>query len=90
MIHNVIVAGAGMIPFATPGGSETYDLMADPSGGVLSKEHFLGATGVAQCFGLTRQLRGSAGPRQLDGARIGLQHNLGPGCACVVTLYRAR
>lgn len=46
-----------------------------------------GATGLAQCTELVRQLRGQAGDRQVEGARIGLQHNLGLGGACVVSLY---
>ncbi len=72
-------------------GDNTYGgrYVTNPSGGLLSKGHPLGATGLAQCFELTNQLRGSAGARQVDGARIGLQHNLGLGGACVVTLYRA-
>ena len=49
----------------------------------------LGATGLAQCYELTRQLRGTAGPTQVAGARTALQHNLGLGGACVVTLYQA-
>lgn len=61
--------------------------VVNPSGGLLSKGHPLGATGLAQCHELVTQLRGSAGPRQVEGARIGLQHNLGLGGACVVTLY---
>ena len=72
-------------------GDNTYGgrYVTNPSGGLLSKGHPLGATGVAQCFELTQQLRGTADRRQVDGARIGLQHNLGLGGACVVTLYRA-
>lgn len=71
-------------------GDNTYggQVVTNPSGGLLSKGHPLGATGLAQCFELTHQLRGSAGARQVEGARIGLQHNLGIGGACVVTLYR--
>ncbi|HBO77848.1 MAG TPA: lipid-transfer protein, partial [Cupriavidus sp.] len=46
-----------------------------------------GATGLAQCFELTHQLRGTAEQRQVEGARLALQHNLGLGGACVVTLY---
>jgi hypothetical protein len=42
---------------------------------------------LAQCYELTRQLRGTADATQVDGARLGLQHNLGLGGACVVTLY---
>jgi acetyl-CoA acetyltransferase len=61
----------------------------NPSGGLLSKGHPLGATGLAQCTELVTQLRGRAGPRQVDGVRIALQHNIGLGGACVVTLYRA-
>jgi sterol carrier protein 2 len=62
--------------------------VVNPSGGLLSKGHPLGATGLAQCAELTWQLRGQADKRQVDGAAIGLQHNLGLGGACVVTLYR--
>ena len=71
-------------------GANTYGgkIVTNPSGGLLSKGHPLGATGLAQCTELVRQLRGEAGPRQVDGARIGLQHNIGIGGACVVTLYR--
>ncbi|MDI3383640.1 lipid-transfer protein [Xenophilus aerolatus] len=64
-------------------------VVTNPSGGLLSKGHPLGATGLAQCYELTHQLRGSAEARQVDGARIALQHNLGLGGACVVTLYEA-
>lgn len=62
-------------------------VVTNPSGGLLSKGHPLGATGLAQCTELTQQLRGSAGARQVEGVRHGLQHNLGLGGACVVTLY---
>lgn len=61
--------------------------VTNPSGGLLSKGHPLGATGLAQCYELTRQLRGTAAATQVDGARVALQHNLGLGGACVVTLY---
>jgi acetyl-CoA acetyltransferase len=72
-------------------GDNTYGgrVVTNPSGGLLSKGHPLGATGLAQCFELTRQLQGRAEARQVAGARIGLQHNLGLGGACVVTLYEA-
>jgi len=72
-------------------GDNTYGgkVVTNPSGGLLSKGHPLGATGLAQCFELTHQLRGSAGARQVAGARTALQHNLGLGGACVVTLYQA-
>jgi sterol carrier protein 2 len=72
-------------------GDNTYGgrVVTNPSGGLLSKGHPLGATGLAQCFELTQQLRGRAEARQVDGARIALQHNLGLGGACVVTLYLA-
>jgi len=64
------------------------DWVVNPSGGLLSKGHPLGATGLAQCFELNQQLRGRCGTRQVEGARVALQHNLGLGGACVVTLYR--
>jgi acetyl-CoA acetyltransferase len=71
-------------------GDNTYGgrIVTNPSGGLLSKGHPLGATGLAQCYELTRQLRGTAGPTQVEGAKTALQHNLGLGGACVVTLYR--
>jgi acetyl-CoA acetyltransferase len=62
--------------------------VVNPSGGLLAKGHPLGATGLAQCFELNQQLRGLAGNRQVDGARVALQHNLGLGGACVMTVYR--
>ena len=70
-------------------GDNTYGgaVVTNPSGGLLSKGHPLGATGLAQCSELVQQLRGTAGRRQVDGARLALQHNLGLGGACVVTLY---
>jgi sterol carrier protein 2 len=70
-------------------GDNTYGgaVVTNPSGGLLSKGHPLGATGLAQCYELTQQLRGNAEARQVEGARLGLQHNLGLGGACVVTLY---
>jgi acetyl-CoA acetyltransferase len=72
-------------------GDNTYGgrVVTNPSGGLLSKGHPLGATGLAQCTELVWQLRGDAGPRQVSGARHALQHNLGLGGACVVTLYSA-
>jgi len=72
-------------------GDNTYGgkVVTNPSGGLLSKGHPLGATGLAQCYELTHQLRGTAEQRQVEGARLALQHNLGLGGACVVTLYQA-
>jgi sterol carrier protein 2 len=64
-------------------------VVTNPSGGLLSKGHPLGATGLAQCTELVWQLRGQAGPRQVEGVKLGLQHNIGLGGACVVTLYQA-
>jgi acetyl-CoA acetyltransferase len=94
--HNELITyeGLGLCP---EGGAEkfiddgdnTYGgrYVTNPSGGLLSKGHPLGATGLAQCTELVNQLRGSAERRQVDGARLALQHNLGLGGACVVTLY---
>ncbi|MGE0330253.1 MAG: lipid-transfer protein [Ramlibacter sp.] len=71
-------------------GDNTYGgrVVTNPSGGLLSKGHPLGATGLAQCAELVWQLREQAGARQVPGARLALQHNLGLGGACVVTLYQ--
>ncbi|MES2974797.1 MAG: lipid-transfer protein [Pseudomonadota bacterium] len=71
-------------------GDNTYGgkVVVNPSGGLMSKGHPLGATGLAQCTELVWHLRGQAGDRQVQGARIGLQHNIGLGGACVVTMYR--
>ena len=72
-------------------GDNTYGgkFVTNPSGGLLSKGHPLGATGLAQCTELVWQLRGQAEARQVEGAKIALQHNLGLGGACVMTMYRA-
>jgi acetyl-CoA acetyltransferase len=71
-------------------GATTYggEVVVNPSGGLISKGHPLGATGLAQCSELTWQLRGTAGERQVADAKVALQHNLGIGGACVVTMYR--
>jgi len=70
-------------------GDNTYggQVVTNPSGGLLSKGHPLGATGLAQCTELVQQLRGTGEARQVKDARLALQHNLGLGGACVVTLY---
>ena len=70
-------------------GDNTYGgrVVTNPSGGLLSKGHPLGATGLAQCAELTWQLRGAAGARQVEDVTIALQHNIGLGGAAVVTLY---
>jgi sterol carrier protein 2 len=62
--------------------------VVNPSGGLISKGHPLGATGVAQCAELVWQLRGWAGERTVEGVEVALQHNLGLGGAAVVTVYR--
>jgi acetyl-CoA acetyltransferase len=86
--------GLGLTPEGTAekfiwDGDNTYGgkVVTNPSGGLLSKGHPLGATGLAQCYELTHQLRGDLGKRQVEGAKTALQHNLGLGGACVVTMY---
>jgi acetyl-CoA acyltransferase len=71
-------------------GATTYGgrWVVNPSGGLISKGHPLGATGLAQCAELTWQLRGEAGVRQVDGATAALQHNIGLGGAAIVTMYK--
>jgi acetyl-CoA acetyltransferase len=94
--HNELISYEAL-QLCPPGGAEKFVIDGDntyggrvvtnPSGGLLSKGHPLGATGLAQCTELVEQLRGTAERRQVAGARLGLQHNLGLGGACVVTLY---
>jgi len=96
--HNELISyeALGLCPV---GGAEKFvvdgdnsyggKVVTNPSGGLLSKGHPLGATGLAQCTELVQQLRGQAAARQVEGARLALQHNLGLGGACVVTLYQA-
>jgi sterol carrier protein 2 len=62
--------------------------VVNPSGGLISKGHPLGATGLAQCAELNWQLRGEADARQVEGAEVALQHNIGLGGAAVVTVYK--
>jgi len=71
-------------------GAVTYGgkWVVNPSGGLISKGHPLGATGLAQCSELTWQLRGKADKRQVAGAKVALQHNLGLGGVAVVAMYK--
>jgi acetyl-CoA acyltransferase len=71
-------------------GDTTYGgrWVVNPSGGLISKGHPLGATGLAQCAELTWQLRGAADKRQVSGVTAALQHNIGLGGAAVVTAYQ--
>jgi len=71
-------------------GDNTYGgkYVVNPSGGLISKGHPLGATGLAQCYELSSQVRGEAANRQVPGAKMALQHNLGLGGAVVVALYK--
>ena len=94
--HNELISYEAL-GFCAEGGAEAFvmsgantyggKVVTNPSGGLLSKGHPLGATGVAQCHELVTQLRGAAGVRQVAGARLALQHNVGLGGACVVTIY---
>ena len=81
----------GGAPRLVDDGDNTYGgrYVVNPSGGLMSKGHPLGATGLAQAYELCNQLRGRAGPRQVDGANVALQHNIGVPGAAVVTVYRA-
>jgi acetyl-CoA C-acetyltransferase len=65
-------------------------LPVNPSGGLKAKGHPIGATGAAQIAEITTQLRGEAGPRQVDGARIGLAHTLGGNLATVLVSVFSR
>lgn len=87
--------GLGLCPEGKGGelidsGAVTYGgkVVVNPSGGLISKGHPLGATGLAQCAELNWQLRGLAEKRQVPDVKVALQHNLGLGGAAVVTLYK--
>jgi len=81
---------AGEAPKLIDRGDVTYGgkWVVNPSGGLISKGHPLGATGLAQCAELCWQLRGMAGKRQVPNCRVALQHNIGLGGAAVVGMYR--
>ncbi|MCW2992496.1 MAG: putative lipid-transfer protein [Solirubrobacterales bacterium] len=80
----------GEAPALIEAGENTYGgrWVINPSGGLISKGHPLGATGLAQCAELTWQLRGEADARQVDDVTAALQHNIGLGGSAVVTAYR--
>jgi acetyl-CoA C-acetyltransferase len=80
----------GIDDFVLRGGnSYGGSVVVCPSGGLLSKGHPLGATGLAQITELTWQLRGEAGERQVEGARTALQHNGGLGSALSVAILQS-
>jgi acetyl-CoA acetyltransferase len=84
------LCGEGEAPKLIDNNDTTYGgrWVVNPSGGLISKGHPLGATGLAQCSELTWQLRGDADARQVEGAKVALQHNIGLGGAAVVTAYQ--
>jgi acetyl-CoA acetyltransferase len=71
-------------------GDNTYGgkYVVNPSGGLTSKGHPLGATGIAQITELTWQLRKMSEKRQVDGAKYALSHNLGLGSAVVISILK--
>jgi acetyl-CoA acyltransferase len=84
------LCGEGEAPALIEAGDNTYGgrWVVNPSGGLISKGHPLGATGLAQCAELTWQLRGDADARQVDNVDAALQHNIGLGGTAVVTAYQ--
>lgn len=58
-------------------------------GGLIGRGHPGGPTGLAQIWDVTRQLRGEAGPLQVEGARTGLAHMMGAGSVCVIHILQA-
>ncbi|GJP28640.1 lipid-transfer protein [Mycobacterium marinum] len=84
------LCGQGEAPKLIDNGDTSYGgrWVVNPSGGLISKGHPLGATGLAQCCELTWQLRGTADRRQVDDVTAALQHNIGLGGAAVVTAYQ--
>ena len=84
------LCGPGKAHEMVRAGDITYGgrVVINPSGGLISKGHPLGATGIAQCAELVWHLRGWANNRFVHGADVCLQHNLGLGGAAVVTVYK--
>ncbi|AQT78466.1 lipid-transfer protein [Mycolicibacterium litorale] len=84
------LCGEGEAAKLIDAGDTTYGgrWVVNPSGGLISKGHPLGATGLAQCAELTWQLRGAADKRQVPAVTAALQHNIGLGGAAVVTAYQ--
>jgi acetyl-CoA acyltransferase len=80
----------GDAPRLIDDGDTTYGgrWVVNPSGGLISKGHPLGATGLAQCAELSWQLRGQADGRQVEDVTAGLQHNIGLGGTAVITAYQ--
>lgn len=71
---------------------QTYNggsIPVNVSGGLLSKGHPLGATGIANIFEVATHLRGEAGERQVEGARMGMTHVIGLGSACAIHILEA-
>src|ERR1700755_1191751 len=85
------LCAVGEAPKLIDNGDTTYGgrWVVNPSGGLISKGHPLGATGLAQCAELNWQLRGESQKRPVARAKLALQHNLGLGGAAVVTAYRS-
>ncbi len=83
------LCGEGEAAAFIENGDNTYGgrYVTNPSGGLISKGHPLGATGIAQCYEVVSHLRGRAEARQVPNARIGVTHNIGIGGACVVSIY---
>ncbi|KAI8806578.1 thiolase-like protein [Cladochytrium replicatum] len=81
------LSGATTLPQFSKGKNPSRRVVVNPSGGLISKGHPLGATGLAQCCELTWQLRGVAGPRQIPDLKYALQHNVGLGGAVVIGIY---
>ncbi len=84
------LCGEGKAPELIRNGDNTYGgkYVINPSGGLISKGHPLGATGLAQCSELCWQLRGLAEKRQVPNVKYALQHNIGLGGAVVVGIYK--
>ncbi|WEU40756.1 MAG: thiolase domain-containing protein [Candidatus Odinarchaeum yellowstonii] len=65
------------------------DIAVNPSGGLKAKGHPVGCTGVAQAVEISIQLRGEAGKRQVNGAEVGLTHNIGgSGATAIIHIFR--
>ena len=88
LVHNdnlILCPPGGAVDFFESGAPwRDGRLPVNVSGGLQSKGHPIGATGIANVYEVATHLRGEAGARQIEGAQVGLTHVIGLGSACAI------